>query len=187
MNSRERHGPLRLRKHIHDLPPWHRRSPCCVCAYWGAGPLAFTAAFSDPVVRVLDGDTIEVLHNTRAERIRLNGIDCPEKGQAYGKRAKQAASELVFGKEVALQTHGLDKYGRRIADVLLSDGTNVNHMLVKRGWCWWYRKYAPGDTVLEGLEKEARKAKKGLWVDPAPIPPWVYCKARRGQFSSITD
>jgi endonuclease YncB( thermonuclease family) len=64
--------------------------------------------------------------------------------------------------------------------VLLPDGTNVNHELVKDGWCWWYRKYAPGDTVLEGLEKEAREAKKGLWVDPAPIPPWVYHKARRG-------
>ena len=53
--------------------------------------------------------------------------------------------------------------------------------LVKQGWCWWYQKYAPGDTVLEGLEKEAREAKKGLWVDPAPIPPWVYRKARRGR------
>jgi len=132
------------------------------------------------VVRVLDGDTIEVLHGNRPERIRLNGIDCPEKGQAYGKRAKQAASELVFGKEVTLQTFGKDKYGRTIADVLLPDGTNVNHTLVKDGWCWWYRKYAPGDTVLEGLEKDAREARKGLWLDPAPIPPWVYRKAKRG-------
>jgi len=49
--------------------------------------------------------------------------------------------------------------------------------LVKDGWCWWYRKYAPGDRVLEGLEKEAREARKGLWVDPAAIPPWVYRKA----------
>ena len=113
------------------------------------------------VVSVLDGDTFEVLHNTRAERIRLNGIDCPEKGQAYGKRAKQAASELVFRKEVTLRTHGKDKYGRTIADVLLPDGTNVNHTLVKDGWCWWYRKHGPGDTVLEGLEKDAREAKKG--------------------------
>src|SRR5262249_46923374 len=78
------------------------------------------------VIGVVDGDTIEVLHNNRAERIRLNGIDCPEKGQPYGKKAKQAASELVFGKEVTLQTHGHDKYGRTIADVLLPDGTNVN-------------------------------------------------------------
>lgn len=91
------------------------------------------ADFSGLVVSVLDGDTIEVLHNNQAERIRLSGIDCPEKGQAYGKRAKQAASELVYGKEVTLQTYGEDKYGRTIADVLLPDGTNVNHALVKDG------------------------------------------------------
>jgi micrococcal nuclease len=76
---------------------------------------------------------------------------------------------------------------RTLADVLLPDGTHVNHTLVKEGWCWWYRKYAPGDTVLEGLEKEAREAKKGLWVDPAPIPPWVYRKARRGQSLDLSD
>jgi endonuclease YncB( thermonuclease family) len=65
-----------------------------------------------------------------------------EKGQAYGNNAKHAASALVFGKEVTLQTHGLDKYGRTLADVLLPDGTNVNYTLVNDGWCWWYRKYA---------------------------------------------
>jgi micrococcal nuclease len=70
------------------------------------------------VIAVLDGDTIEVLHNTRAERIRLNGIDCPEKGHAYGKRANQAASALVFCREVVLQTHGVYKNGRTIADIL---------------------------------------------------------------------
>ena len=55
------------------------------------------------------------------------------------------------------------------------------------GWCWWYRRYAPGDTALEGLEKAAREAKKGLWIDPAPIPPWVYRKARRGQSLALSD
>ena len=59
-----------------------------------------------------------------------------------------------------------------IADVFLRDSTNVNHELVKEGWCWWYRKYAPGDTVLEGLEKDAREARKGLWADPQRMPPW---------------
>ena len=113
--------------------------------------------FTGPVVSVLDSDTIKVLHNNYAERIRLNAIDCPEKGQAYGQKAKHAASGLAFGKEVTLQTHGLDKYGRTIADVLLLDGTNVNRELVKQGWCWWYRKYAPADRVVEGLETEARE------------------------------
>jgi hypothetical protein len=60
-------------------------------------------------------------------------------------------------------------------------------MLVKDGWCWWYRKYAPGDTVVEGLEKEARETKKGLWADPQPVPPWVYRKARRGQSLDLSD
>ena len=140
----------------------------------------YHSSYLHRVPRVTDGDTIEVLHSNRAERIRLNGIDCPEKGQAYGKKAKQATSALVFGKQVTLQTFGKDKYGRTIADVLLPNGTNVNHTLVKDGWCWWYRKYAPGDTELETLEKSAREAKKGLWVDSAPIPPWVYRKANRG-------
>ena len=78
--------------------------------------------------------------------------------------------------DVIVQTHGLDKYGRTLADVLLPDGTNVNHTLVKDGWCWWYRKYAPGDTVLEGLEKEAREERKGLVADPQPVPPWEWRK-----------
>lgn len=135
--------------------------------------------FSGQVVGVIDGDTIDVLHDERAERIRLKGIDCPEKGQPYGTRAKQATSELVFGKDVTLEALAKDKYGRTIATVLLPNGTNVNHTLVKDGWCWWYRKYAPGDTVLEGLEREAREKKIGLWADPQPMPPWIYRKTSR--------
>ena len=109
------------------------------------------ADFTGPVVSVLDGNTIEVLHNTHPERVRLSGIDCPEKDQAFGNRGKQAASALVSGKDVSLQTDGQDKYGRTLGDVFLRDGTHVNHTLLKDGWCWWYRKYAPGDTALEGL------------------------------------
>ena len=76
---------------------------------------------------ILDCDTIEVLHNQRAERIRLSGIDCPEKGQDFGTQAKHATSELVFGQEVKIETHGKDWYGRTLADVLLLDRTNINH------------------------------------------------------------
>jgi endonuclease YncB( thermonuclease family) len=151
-------------------------------------PLYLLAAdFTGLVVSVLDGDTIEVLHNNRAERIRLHGIDCPEKGQAYGTRAKQAASALVFGKEVTLQIYGKDKYGRTLANVVLPDGTNVNHELVKGGWCWWYRKYTLGNSELERLENEAREAKNGLWKDSAPVPPWVYRKTGRGQILDHSD
>ena len=105
-------------------------------------------------------------------------IDYPPKGQAFGTRAKHAASELPFGKQVTVQTHGYDKYKRILGVVILPDGLNLNQELVKEGRCWWYRKYAPGDTVLEGLENEARKARKGLWVDPQPVPPWEWRKRK---------
>jgi len=131
------------------------------------------------VVSVLDGDILEVLHNQHPERIRLSGIDCPEKGQPYGHQAKQATSDLVFGKEVLLQTHGRDRAGRILADVRLPDGTHVNYTLVKNGWCWWYRKYAPRNTELARLEQTARETKQGLWMSPTHIPPWQWRKRTR--------
>ena len=133
-------------------------------------PTLAVADFTGPVVSVLDGDTIEVLHDQRPERIRLNGIDSPKQGQAFGQRAKQAASELVYGKKVTLQRHSYDKYKRTLADLLLPDGMNVYQALVKQGWCWSYRHYAPGDTALEGLKKEAREARKELWANLQPVP-----------------
>ena len=82
----------------------------------------------------MDGDSVEVIHIRHPELIYLNRIDCPEKGQVYGKRAKQSASELVFGKERTLQTHGKEKYGRTIAHVLVMDGVNVNHTYARQKW-----------------------------------------------------
>ncbi len=123
-----------------------------------------------------DGDTIDVLHNRRAERIRLYGIDCPEKRQAFGSRAKQSTSHLAFGQTVTITSHGHDRYGRTIGDVILPDGKNLNQELVREGMCWWYRKYASNDTTLERLETEAMNARRGLWADPNPIPPWDWRK-----------
>ncbi len=80
-----------------------------------------------------DGDTITVLHNGKGERIRLHGIDCPEKRQAFGNRAKPFASALVFGKTVTVQDHGRGQYGRTIGQVILPDGQVLNHELVKAG------------------------------------------------------
>jgi endonuclease YncB( thermonuclease family) len=81
----------------------------------------------------------------------------------------------VFGKEVTLQTFAKNKYRRTLADVLLADGSNVNHELVKDSW-WWYRKHALGDAALEGFKKEAREGWKRLWADPQPVPPWEWRK-----------
>lgn len=129
--------------------------------------------FTGKVVAVLDGDTIDVLHNGQAERIRLNGIDCPEKKQPFGQKAKQFTSALVFGKEVTVHPKTMDRHKRTVGDVLLPDGTNVNRELVKAGLAWWYRKYSK-DGTLETLEREAQEAKRGLWRDPHPVPPWEF-------------
>src|SRR5437016_4275215 len=101
------------------------------------------ADFSGRVVGVSDGDTIKVMHDGKAEKVRLHGIDCPEKGQAYGTRAKQVTSTLTFGKDVRVQTYGHDKYGRTVGEVILSDGRSLNYELVRVGLAWWYQKYAP--------------------------------------------
>ena len=98
------------------------------------------------------------------------------KGQAFGNRAKQFVSALAFGKEVKVEVKDHDRYGRTVADVILPDGRNLNHEIVKAGFAWWYRKYAPKDTELEALESEARAAKRGLWADPRPVPPWEWRK-----------
>jgi micrococcal nuclease len=140
--------------------------------------------FGGEVVGVLEGSTIEVVRLGKVERIRLHGLDCPEKGQPYGDDVKEAISALVFAMEVTVEPYGKDKYGRIMADVLLADGTNVNHALVKEGRCWWSRKSTPDNAELEQLELEAREAKKGLWEDPEPIPPWEFRKIQRRQSSS---
>jgi len=142
--------------------------------YTAFPPTLPISQFSGKVVSVLDGDTIDVLYNRRAKRIRLNGIDAPEKGQAFGQKAKQFVSEQAFGKEVTVKTFGLDKYGRTIGDVFLPDGRMLNEELVREGLAWWYRKYAPDNVTLEKLEVEAREAKRNLWSHKKPVPPWVY-------------
>ena len=113
------------------------------CAFSIASLLIPVCIFAaDFTGSVIDGDTIEVLNGHHTERIRLSGIDSPEKGQAYGQLVKQAASVLVYSKTVTHLTHSLDKYESAIADVLLPDGTNAIHALVKDGWYCWCRKYA---------------------------------------------
>ncbi len=138
------------------------------------------ADFTGPVTDILDGDTIKVSRNHRTVTIRLNGIDAPEKAQAYGHKSGEFVTLLAFGKDVTVQTYGLDEYGRTIGDVYLHDGTLLNKVLVKAGLAWWYCKYS-ADQSLAQLEIEAREAGRGLWQDPKPVPPWVFRKWQRGQ------
>ncbi len=132
------------------------------------------------MVGVSDGDTITVMHNGKGERIRLHGIDCPEKRQAFGNRAKQFTSTLVFGKTVTVQVMDRDRYGRTVGEVLLPDGRSLNRELVRAGFAWWYRRYAPDDETLDQLEHEARGTQRGLWADPHAVPPWEWRRRRKG-------
>jgi micrococcal nuclease len=137
------------------------------------------STFTGRVVAVTDGDTFEVLHDGRAERIRIYGMDCPERGQPYGTAARKFTSSLVFGKTVTIETRTTDRYGRTVATVLLPDGSDLGGKLVQAGFAWWYRKYAPADMTLERLESEAREARKGLWGDANPVPPWEWRRRER--------
>lgn len=131
------------------------------------------------VVGISDGDTLTALTADKQQiKVRLAGIDTPERGQPFGKAAKQALSDLAFGRDVVLEAEKEDRYGRTVAKVLV-DGRDVNLELVTQGYAWWYRKYAaeqsPSDQVLyENAETQARAAGRGLWADPAPVPPWEW-------------
>jgi len=131
------------------------------------------------VVGVADGDTITVLDADKVQhKIRLAGIDAPEKKQPFGNRSKESLSELAFDKTVAVETTKRDKYGRQIGKVLVS-GQDVNLVQVERGMAWFYRQYqreqSPNDQRLyEAAEDAARAGKRGLWRDADPMPPWEF-------------
>lgn len=130
------------------------------------------------VIKVLDGDTINILYQNQPVRIRLNGIDAPEKGMPHGNKAKQFVSNLAAQKTVTVNVTDTDKYGRSVGDVTLPDGTSLNREIVKAGYAWWYRKYST-DESLGALEAEARNTRKGLWQDKEPMPPWEWRAAQR--------
>jgi len=130
--------------------------------------------FSGKVMHVKDGDSIVVMHGDKEEEIRLNGIDCPEKNQPFGSEATQKTTELCSDKTVSVKTHGLDQYHRTIGDVFLPDGKELNYELVRTGYAWWYRKYAPGNKELESLEQSARDQHLGLWAERLPVAPWMW-------------
>ena len=152
---------------------------CCLLLILTLASVALAADWQGKVVGVTDGDTITVLSGGEAERIRLYGVHCPEKRQAFGAKAKQAASEVVFGKTVTVEVVDYDRYKRTVGDVVLTDGRVLNEELVRAGMCWWYRKYAPGDTVLEQLEHEAREAKRGLWADANAVSSWEWRSGKK--------
>ncbi|NTU72794.1 thermonuclease family protein [Candidatus Roizmanbacteria bacterium] len=125
------------------------------------------------VVGVSDGDTITVLQNNQQYKIRLYGIDCPESGQAFGNKAKELTSSLVFGKTVDVTVYDIDKYQRSVG-VVRVDGLNVNEAILKNGFAWKYTKYCIESFCNDWttLEEQASRQGVGLWSDRDPMAPW---------------
>jgi endonuclease YncB( thermonuclease family) len=142
-------------------------------AVFALASLTAHADFTGKVVAVADGDTLTVLREHEQIKVRLNGIDAPEKAQAFGNRSKQSLSELCFDKTATLAEQGKDRYGRTLARVHC-DGIDANSQQVRRGMAWVYRKYAPKDSPLYAVEDEAKVARRGLWGDAEPMPPWEW-------------
>jgi endonuclease YncB( thermonuclease family) len=131
------------------------------------------------VVSVADGDTITVLVEAERVKVRLAEIDAPERGQPWGRRAKQALTGKIAGHVVQVETKFNDRYGRRVGHVVYS-GRDINRELVREGHAWVYRQWMRDATLLDD-EAHARAAGAGLWGLPEPerVPPWQWREARR--------
>jgi endonuclease YncB( thermonuclease family) len=151
--------------------------------------LAFTHSataetISGRVVGVADGDTITVLDSTKTQhKIRLAGIDAPEKAQPFGQVSKKHLSNLVFNKDVTLDCGKTDKYRREVC-VVMVNGKDANQAQVASGMAWWYRQYQKEQTAqqiaeYDAAEVKARSDKVGLWSDAEPVPPWEWRHRKR--------
>lgn len=130
------------------------------------------------VIKVKDGDTIVVLIDNQELSIRLNHIDCPEKKQPFGTKAKQFVSDACFGEKVSLvHRNKYDRYGRLIAEVILPNGKNLNKELVRNGLAWHFIKYST-DMEYAQLELSAREKKINIWQEKSPIAPWNWRKSQ---------
>ena len=136
-------------------------------------PALSWADFAARVVTVHEGDRLTIRHDGRSETIHLKSIDCPELKQPYGKQAKHVTAAFVGNRDVVVRGLTRDKQGRVSAEVLLHDGRNVGHELLKEGLAWWQRP-ASSNASLERFEELARAEGKGLWSESHPVPPWKW-------------
>ncbi len=143
-------------------------------------PPSFCHAWSGRVVYVVDGDTIDIERNGKSVRIRLYGVDTPEPDQPYGREAKIFTLSRVSGKKVEVEMTG-DIHEERFIGIVTVGDLNLNEHLVEYGYAWVHPGYCDKFFCSEWarIEAAARKAKKGLWKDPQPIPPWDYRYAKR--------
>lgn len=145
---------------------------------------SYAEQLSGRVIKVADGDTVTVLiAGNKQERIRLSGIDAPEKKQLFGNKSKQALADDIFGKTIVVDWNKRDRYKRIVGKVLLG-GEDVNLQQVKRGLAWHYKKYESEQDVTDrssyaNAEYEAQRNRLGLWADPKAIAPWNWRSQKR--------
>jgi len=150
-----------------------------VCAALVLGNTAVANTLQGRVVGVSDGDTVTVLDaDNKPHKIRLSGIDAPEKEQAYGQKSKESLSELVFGKSVDVEWRKQDRYGRTVGKIMLG-GVDICLEQLKRGMAWHYKQYQQEQTAQDRLsyaESEilARSMGTGLWQDAEPVEPSAF-------------
>ncbi|OGU24066.1 MAG: micrococcal nuclease [Hydrogenophilales bacterium RIFOXYD1_FULL_62_11] len=137
-----------------------------------AAALPCFAQLRGTVVSIQDGDTLEVLVNKTPVRVRLSQIDAPERRQAFGTRARQALADQVFQEEVEIVVEGNDRYGRTLGRVI-HQGRDINIEMVQLGMAWAYDRYVT-DVQVQIAEQRARAARRGLWRDEDPVPPWQF-------------
>jgi len=131
------------------------------------------------VISIFDGDTYELLiKGDTTIRVRMEGIDAPEKGMPYNKKAKKYLSELCFNKNVKLLVTGEDKYNRVLGFTFAYDSIELSHEMIRAGLAWHFKKYN-SDTDLSELEIKAKELRIGLWQDKHPYPPWEIRKLRK--------
>lgn len=124
------------------------------------------------VIKISDGDTITVLNNKEQTKVRLYGIDAPEKKQDYGQKSKQFLASLIAGQVVEVEPKGKDRYKRTLG-IIYHKGQDINAQMVLNGYAWAYVKYS---RIYVNQEKTARENKRGLWQSSDPTPPWVWRK-----------
>jgi endonuclease YncB( thermonuclease family) len=140
---------------------------------------SLSLAWSGRIVGVTDGDTLTVLRGQKQVKVRLYGIDAPERRQAWGDRARQALGELAHGQAVEVQEMDVDRYGRTVAQLEVQ-GQDVGTEMVRRGLAWVYERYCtiPDCGAMRRAQAEAQAARTGLWADPSPTPPWDWRRAK---------
>jgi len=130
------------------------------------------------VIGISDGDSFKVLFQKQELKIRIHGIDAPERKMAFYKNSKKLLASLIFNKYIYLKINKKDHYQRFVAQVNLTNGTNIAYEMVKNGMAWHFTKYS-NDKKQANLQELAIKNKIGIWQDENPIPPWDFRKMKR--------